>query len=243
MFFNGDEVFDDEDEDDDWIFVVVVVGKLGGRRGIRGTLTRRDDDNLDCWVVEFGIFVVGRIRLCVERDFVIFLVDDEWVSCETVDGIRRVWDEEIANELFDDDDGRRTGADEGGIDDIELSRSFFIELDVWAAYDGNCDWEEDDDVVSPVLLRRERDDPRKRSSDRVRLTKIHTDKTNLLYYNEDLPRIFRVIDGFDDIIFGSVVVVSDRTYLLWRWIVGKIGEISSWVVLTDVDNVSVILKK
>jgi hypothetical protein len=65
----------------------------------------------------------------------------------------------------------------------------------------------------------------------------------LLYYNEDLPRIFRVIDGFDDIIFGSVVVVSDRTYLLWRWIVGKIGEISSWVVLTDVDNVSVILKK
>jgi hypothetical protein len=47
---------------------------------------------------------------------------------------------------------------------------------------------------------------------------MHTDIIHLLCSNEDLPRIFRVMDGFDDVVFGSVVVVvfigCDRTFLL-----------------------------
>ncbi len=110
----------------------------------------------------------GRIRFCVERDFVIFLVDDERVSNEiAADGTRRVWEEGIV----DDGDGIGRDVGGGGVDDVEPSRSLFIELDVWAAYDGNWDWEEEDVVVSPVLFERERDEPRKRSSDRVRFTK------------------------------------------------------------------------
>lgn len=76
------------------------------------------------------MIVVGRIRLCVERDFGIFLFDDDWVGSGTF----RVWEEEIASEAFVDDDGRGRGIGKGGVeDDVEFSRSLFMELDVWAA--------------------------------------------------------------------------------------------------------------
>ena len=57
----------------------------------------------------------------------------------------------------------------GGIDDVVPSRSLLIELDVCAAYDGRQECEDEDDVVSPVFVLRERVDERKRSSDCARL--------------------------------------------------------------------------
>jgi hypothetical protein len=63
----------------------------------------------------------------------------------------------------------------GGVDDVIVvvpSRSLLIELDVCAAYDGKCEWDEDEEVVSPAALLRERVDERKRSSDWARLPKL-----------------------------------------------------------------------
>jgi hypothetical protein len=62
--------------------------------------------------------------------------------------------------------------------------------------------------------------------------------------NEDLLRVFRIVDDFGCAIFSSFSVVWDRIYLVKRWdVVGRIVDISSCVELTDVDNVSVVLKK
>ncbi len=100
-------------------------------------------------------------------------------------------------------------------------------------------------MISPALLRTERDDPRKRSSDRVRLTIIYRININLCYIR-DVPRILRVMVGFDGAGLDSFVAIiaCARIYLLWRWDVDAgIEQVSSWVVLVDVDNVSAILKK
>jgi hypothetical protein len=80
----GDDVLDD-DEDDDDERIVVAVGKLGGRREI---FTRCVDDILDRGP-ELVIVDIGRIRFCIERDFIKFLFDDvERVSDGTIaDGI------------------------------------------------------------------------------------------------------------------------------------------------------------
>ncbi len=165
--FVGDDVFDDVDEDvDDWL--LVAVGKLGGRRVTREIFIRRNVVVVvvfDCWIV----VVVGRIRFWVERDLIIFL---ERASKETTDGTRRVW-EFIASDVVDEDEARMGTS--GGVDDVIVvvpSRSLLIELDVCAAYDGKCEWDEDEEVVSPVALLRERVDERKRSSDWARLPKL-----------------------------------------------------------------------
>ncbi len=161
LIFVGDEVFDDVDEDvDDWL--LVAVGKLGGRRDKREIFIRRNVVGFDCWIV-----VVGRIRFWVERDFVIFF---ERLSKETTeDGPRRVW-ELIVSDVVDEDEAR-IGIG-GGIVVVVHSRSLLIELDVCAAYDGKWEWEEDEDVVSPVALLRERVDEPKRSSDWARWPKL-----------------------------------------------------------------------
>lgn len=128
LIFVGDEVFDDDDEDvDDGIFT--AVGKLGGRRSIRGTRPREASESFVCWVFELDALLAGRMRFCVERDFGMFFVDNERVSKEIAVGGRRAWDEDVV----DDGDGFWIGTGGGGVDDVDPSRSLFIELDVWAA--------------------------------------------------------------------------------------------------------------
>jgi len=63
--------------------------------------------------------------------------------------------------------------------------------------------------------------------------------TRYLQISKALPRVFRVVDDFGGIVFGSIVfIVGGRPFLFVRVNV----EISSCVVFADVDNVSVILK-
>jgi hypothetical protein len=62
----------------------------------------------------------------------------------------------------------------------------------------------------------------------------------IFLFIEDLPRVFRVVDAFGGAVFGSIIfIVWGRPFLFVRIDV----EISSCVVFTEVDNVSVILQK
>lgn len=65
-------------------------------------------------------------------------------------------------------------------------------------------------------------------------------KVRCQYVN--LPRVFRAIDGLEGTDFCSLAV-CDRTYLFWRELAdGGRRELSSCVVLADVDDVSGMLK-
>ena len=104
----GDDGFDDDEEDGRW----VAIGRLGGRRGTREVFTWRNEST-DGGCVLWLVTVKGRIKLWVERDLVMYFVD--------VDVGRT---------------GTGGGAGGGVDDEEEPSRSFFMELEVCAAYDG-----------------------------------------------------------------------------------------------------------